>query len=74
MPLRNFRNVEYYRIKNDNTWDTQTVLIPYEIPYENCIDYIWYQMSDLNLTDNIKTIAICNFPEIVTTTNSDGLV
>ena len=67
MPLRDFRNIEYYRIKNDNTWDTQMVLVPYEIPYEHCIDYIWGEVLELSLSENIQSIAICNFPESVIT-------
>jgi hypothetical protein len=74
MPLRDFRFVEYYRIKKDKSWDTQSILIPMEIPYEHCIDYIWGELSGLNLIDDLESISISNFPEIIMTTNSDGLV
>lgn len=57
------RKVEYYRIKKDNSWDTEIALIPFEIPYENSVDYIWYILSDLNLTEDIQTIVICSFSE-----------
>jgi len=68
MPLRDFRSVEYYRIKKDNSWDTQNILVPIEIPYEQCVDYIMSELSGLKLTDNIQTIAICKFPvELITT-------
>jgi hypothetical protein len=63
MPLRDFRSVEYYRMKKDNSWDTQTILIPFEIPYEQSVDYIWGEVIALSLSDNIQSIAICNFPE-----------
>jgi hypothetical protein len=63
MPLRDFRSVEYYRIKKDNSWDTQFILVPFEVPYEQCVDYIWGELSGLNLTDNLQSIAIYNFPE-----------
>ena len=63
MPIREFRNVEYYRIKKDNSWDTQFIMVPFEIPYESCIDYIWGELVGLNLSDNIQSISICNFPE-----------
>lgn len=67
MPLRDFRNVEYYRIKKDNSWDIKTIMIPSDVPYEHCIDYILTELTALGLTDNVKDIAICNFPESFTT-------
>jgi hypothetical protein len=63
MPLRDFRSVEYYRIKKDNSWDTQSMLIPFEIPYEHCVDYIWGELTGLKMIDNIQSISISNFPE-----------
>jgi len=63
MPLRDFRNVEYYRLKKDTSWDTQSMLIPFEIPYEHCIDYIWDELTGLKMIDNIQSISISNFPE-----------
>lgn len=63
MPMREFRNVEYYRMKKDNSWDTQFILVPIEVPYESCIDYIWGELVGLKLSDNIQSISICNFPE-----------
>ena len=65
MPLRDFRNVEYYRIQLDDSWDIQTMLVPFEIPYEHCIDYIFSELVGLNLTDNLGNIAICSFPDSV---------
>jgi hypothetical protein len=63
MPLRDFRSVEYYRIKKDNSWDTQSMLIPFEIPYEHCVDYIWGELTGLKMINNIQSISISNFPE-----------
>jgi|688.fasta_scaffold24801_9 hypothetical protein len=63
MPLRDFRSVEYYRMKKDNSWDTQTILIPFEIPYEQSIDYIWDELNGLKMIDDIQSISISNFPE-----------
>jgi hypothetical protein len=63
MSISELRKVEYYRIKKDNSWDTEAVLIPFEIPYENSVDYIWYTLSDLNLTKDIHTIVISTFSE-----------
>lgn len=63
MSISELRKVEYYRIKKDNSWDTEVALIPFEIPYENSVDYIWYTLSDLNLTKNIHTIVISTFSE-----------
>lgn len=67
MPLRDFRSVEYYRIKKDGSWDTQFVLVPSDVSYEHCVDYIWGELSGLNLTDNLQSVAICNFPEVLVT-------
>jgi len=63
MPLRDFRNVEYFRIKKDNSWDTQTILIPFDIPYEQSIDYIWSELTGLKMIDDIQNISISYFPE-----------
>ena len=63
MPLRDFRSVEYYRIKKDNSWDTQTILIPFDIPYEQSVDYIWSELGGLKMIDDIQSISISNFPE-----------
>jgi hypothetical protein len=63
MSTSELRKVEYYRIKKDNSWDTEVALIPFEIPYENSVDYIWHILSDLNLTKDIHTIVICSFSE-----------
>lgn len=63
MPMREFRNVEYYRMMKDNSWDTQFIMIPLEVPYEQCVEYIWGEVLALSLSDNIQSIAICNFPE-----------
>ncbi len=71
MPLRDFRTVEYYRIKKDKSWDTQSILIPMEIPYEHCIDYIWGQLSGLNLIDDLESISISNFPETMITMDGE---
>jgi len=60
MSTSELRKVEYYRIKKDNSWDIEVALIPFEIPYENSVDYI---LSDLNLTENIYTIVISTFSE-----------
>jgi hypothetical protein len=59
MPFRDFRSVEYYRIKKDNSWDTQSMLIP----YEHCVDYIWGELTGLKMINNIQSISISNFPE-----------
>jgi hypothetical protein len=67
MPLRDFRSVEYYRIKKDGLWDTQFILIPYEVPYEHCVDYIWGELSGMNLIDDLKAVAVCNFSVTATT-------
>ena len=63
MSISELRKVEYYRIKKDNSWDIEVTLIPFEIPYENSVDYIWYTLSDLNLTKDIYTIVISTFSE-----------
>jgi hypothetical protein len=63
MSISELRKVEYYRIKKDNSWDIEVALIPFEIPYENSVDYIWYTLSDLNLTQDIHTIVISTFSE-----------
>lgn len=63
MPLRDFRNVEYYRIKKDDSWDTAFILIPYETPYEHCVDYIWGELSGMNLIDDLQSVVVCNFPD-----------
>ena len=67
MPARDFRSVEYYRIMKDNSWDTQFIMVPFEIPYEHCVDYIWNELTELKLSCNIQNISICNFPEAVIT-------
>lgn len=67
MPIRDFRSVEYCRLKNDFTWDTQYMLIPYEISYNDAIPYIWNELKGLGLTGNISNISILQFPEVVTT-------
>ena len=71
MPIRDFRTVEYYRIKKDKSWDTQSILIPMEIPYEHSIDYIWGQLSGLNLIDDLESISISNFPETMITMDGE---
>jgi hypothetical protein len=63
MSTSELRKVEYYRIKKDNSWDIEVALIPFEIPYENSVDYIWYTLSDLNFTKDIHTIVISTFSE-----------
>ena len=63
MSISELRKVEYYRIKKDNSWDIEVALIPFEIPYENSVDYIWYILSDLNVTEDIHTIVISTFSE-----------
>jgi hypothetical protein len=60
MSTSELRKVEYYRIKKDNSWDIEVALIPFEIPYENSVDYI---LSDLNLTEDIYTIVVSTFSE-----------
>jgi hypothetical protein len=39
------------------------MLIPFEIPYEHCVDYIWGELTGLKMIDNIQSISISNFPE-----------
>jgi hypothetical protein len=61
MSLRDFRNVEYYRLKDDHTWDIQKMLVPVEVPYDHCLEYIWTELVGLDLRNNLQTIAIYNF-------------
>lgn len=67
MPLRNFRNVEYYMIMKDDSWATGRILIPEEIPYEDSVDYIWGELTGMEKIENIKSISISNFPPATTT-------
>jgi hypothetical protein len=63
MPLKDFRSVEYCRLKKDFTWDTQHMLVPFELSYHDAISYIWQELKGMNLLDNIENISILSFPE-----------
>lgn len=63
MPLRDFRSIEYCRLKKDFTWDTQQMLVPYEFSYHEAISYIWQELTFMNATDDLENISILNFPE-----------
>ena len=63
MLLRDFRSVEYCRLKKDFTWDTQYMMIPFELSYHDAISYIWQELKGMNLLDNIENISILSFPE-----------
>ena len=63
MPLRDFRSVEYCRLKEDLSWDTQHMLIPIELSFNEATSYIWNELKGMNLLKDIKNITILDFPE-----------
>jgi len=67
MPSRDFRSIEYCRLMNDFTWNTQNMLVPYELSYHEAIAYILNELKSMGLADNISNISILQFPEVVVT-------
>jgi hypothetical protein len=63
MPLRDFRSVEYCRLKKDFSWDTQHMLIPFELSFDEAATYIWNELNGMNLLNDIQNITILVFPE-----------
>ena len=63
MPLRDFRSVEYCRLKKDLSWDTQHMLVPIELSFNEATAYIWSELKGMNLLSDIQNITILVFPE-----------